>query len=89
MSEQNDPVILIFGAKYASSSLSNQTITLFNNCLRLRKEQTERKNILKEHQDLLAEYELLIKSSVEGVEPLPEVEEQPAAEPTEEEKQDE
>ena len=88
MSEQNDIVVSLFGTKYAASSLSDQTKTLFNNFKRLEKDQIDRQNILKEHRSLLLEYELLIKNSVEGVEPLPEVE-QPAAEPTEEEKQDE
>ena len=89
MSEQNDIVVSLFGAKYAASSLSDQTKTLFNNFKRLEKDQIERKNILNEHRSILVEYELLIKNSVEGVEPLPEVEDQPAEEPTEEEKQDE
>ena len=88
MSEQNDMVVGLFGTQYAASSLSNQTKTLINNYQRLQKEQSERQSIFNEHRSLLAEYELLIKNSLEGVEPLPEVE-QPAAEPTEEEKQDE
>ena len=88
MSEQNDMVVGLFGTKYAASSLSNQTKTLINNFQRLQKEQSERQSIFNEHRSLLAEYELLIKNSLEGVEPLPEVE-QPAEEPTEEEKQDE
>lgn len=88
MSEQNDIVVGLFGTNYAASSLSNQTKTLINNFQRLQKEQSERQSIFNEHKSLLAEYELLIKNSVEGVEPLPEVE-QPAEEPTEEEKQDE
>jgi hypothetical protein len=89
MSEQNDIVVSLFGTKYAASSLSNQTKTLFNNFKRLEKDQIDRRNILQEHRSLLIEYESLIKNSVEGVEPLPEVEEQPAEEPIEEEKQDE
>jgi hypothetical protein len=88
MSEQNDIVLSLFGTKYAASSLSNQTKTLFNNFKRLEKDLIDRQNILQEHRSLLIEYESLIKNSVEGVEPLPEVE-QPAEEPTEEEKQDE
>ena len=88
MSEQNDMVVGLFGTNYAVSSLSNQTKTLINNFQRLQKEQSERQSIFNEHKSLLAEYELLIKNSVEGVEQLPEVE-QPAEEPTEEEKQDE
>ena len=88
MSEQNDMVVGLFGTQYAASSLSNQTKTLINNFQRLQKEQSERQSIFNEHRSLLAEYELLIKNSLEGVEPLPEVE-QPAAEPIEEEKQDE
>ena len=88
MSEQNDMVVGLFGTNYAVSSLSNQTKTLINNFQRLQKEQSERQSIFNEHRSLLAEYELLIKNSVEGVEALPEVE-QSAAEPTEEEKQDE
>ena len=88
MNEQNDMVVGLFGTQYAASSLSNQTKTLINNYQRLQKEQSERQSIFNDHRSLLAEYELLIKNSLEGVEPLPEVE-QPAAEPTEEEKQDE
>ena len=88
MSEQNDMVVGLFGTNYAVSSLSNQTKTLINNFQRLQKEQSERQSIFNEHRSLLAEYELLIKNSLEGVEPLPEVE-QPAEEPIEEEKQDE